>query len=314
MHPKIFVSALDSTKDYASMAEKYGYELCGPVAGPHSGNPEEILLAMKECDAGIIDCDFDTVEPYCDPSFEMGYLYGLGKPVVGTLSDTRSCAEKYPGEIHRDVRRNRTWCDENGLSLDSSCLNLMLEFGSRVVHGDIEEGFRDLRSNGMPEVCDGGDEPGFGLRGNRLCYLAGFEMFYEDGCGLGRKSEEASRKYGIDGLFPLEPVPGEYGYAEYEPKDESIYESRKKLFLHDLKVMRSCDIIIANLSLFRDGHQPDSGTVFECGAMYALGKHCFGFYEDDTPDGLGPVTKYCMKLAHGPIEAGCRLAAESLGY
>ena len=308
---KLYVSTPKPNADYSQLAAQYGFELIG--CNTHTKQEEtlvaEKLKAMQECDVAVLNCVFDTCEPYGEVAFEMGYLYGLRKPVIGVLDDVRPCPQKFNGTVVVDEQGKAR--DEKGMALESDCINLMLYCGSKIVQGDIEEGLKDLVQNGLPQVVEDVDDIGYGLRGNTYAYMAGFEMFYPNGWERGIESENTAKAVGIEGLFPLRPIPSEYGYTEYEPKDDSVYESRKKGFLHDTKVMRSCDYIIANLSSFRDGRQPDSGTAFECGAMYALGKKCYAFYTDEK-DVLGPITHYCMKLAQGGVEAACALAAKDL--
>ena len=43
----------------------------------------------------------------------------------------------------------------------------------------------------------------------------------------------------------------------------------------------NCDIVIANLNAFR-GKEADSGTIWECGYAFALGKKVYGYMEDTS--------------------------------
>jgi len=112
-----------------------------------------------------------------------------------------------------------------------------------------------------------------------VAYLAGFEMFMPDGFAIGEKYKAICEKYGIIGLYPTDPIPDD-GLQEYIPKDDSLPEFEKKIMVQDVNHIRRSDMIIANLNDFRRGQEPDSGTCFECGAAYGLGKRLYCFVDD----------------------------------
>ena len=49
-----------------------------------------------------------------------------------------------------------------------------------------------------------------------------------------------------------------------------------------MELLKAADIVIADLNAFR-GHEPDSGTVWECGFAYAMGKKVYGYMSDTRP-------------------------------
>ena len=70
------------------------------------------------------------------------------------------------------------------------------------------------------------------------------------------------------GLTPLLPGDGEC--------DNSL-----AIFDANIKLIQKADGIIANLNPFRSLVEPDSGTVFECGYGFALGKFVIGIINDE---------------------------------
>ncbi len=94
-------------------------------------------------------------------------------------------------------------------------------------------------------------------------YLAGFDVFAEDAVDRGNRMKELCSKYGYEGLYPL----------------DNECSSAQEIFNANTEMIRSCDIIAANVSSFR-GKEPDSGTAFETGFAYALGKKIYCYLSD----------------------------------
>ncbi len=72
--------------------------------------------------------------------------------------------------------------------------------------------------------------------------------------------------YGFEGLFPL----------------DNECHTAEEIFMSNTAMIRSCDIIAANMNRFR-GFEPDSGTAFELGFGYSLGKDLYCYMEDTSP-------------------------------
>ncbi|MGE3915753.1 MAG: nucleoside 2-deoxyribosyltransferase, partial [Hyphomicrobiaceae bacterium] len=99
-------------------------------------------------------------------------------------------------------------------------------------------------------------------------YLAGPEVFLPDAMDVGRAKAEMARAAGLEGLFPLDqqlPLDG-------LPR----LEQARRISLANEALMRSADLLIANLTPFR-GVSMDSGTAFEVGFMRALGRPVLGY-------------------------------------
>ena len=106
-------------------------------------------------------------------------------------------------------------------------------------------------------------------------YIAGPDVFEKDAIERGRRYRELCKKYGYEGLYPLD-----------NEVDFSIgkQEAARQIFEANRKMIDMCDIVIANLNPFR-GKESDSGTVWECGYAFGKGKVVYG-YMDDTREYL----------------------------
>lgn len=105
----------------------------------------------------------------------------------------------------------------------------------------------------------------------RKIYLAGPEVFDKEAIKIGEDSVELCSKYGFEGMYPLDNV-----VNFNQPKEKislDIFEANEQM-------IRDCDIVIANLSQWR-GKEPDSGTVWECGFAYGLGKTVYCYLDSD---------------------------------
>ena len=104
-------------------------------------------------------------------------------------------------------------------------------------------------------------------------YIAGFDVFKKNSIALGEQYCELCKSYGFEGLYPLD---NKVDFNQPKQKiAKDIYEANKNM-------IDSCDIIIANLNQFR-GQEGDSGTIWECGYGFGLGKEVYG-YMDSTKD------------------------------
>ncbi|HEO8420846.1 TPA: nucleoside 2-deoxyribosyltransferase [Yersinia enterocolitica] len=101
-------------------------------------------------------------------------------------------------------------------------------------------------------------------------YLAGFHVFHPDSLAIRTRMINLCEKYGYRGLYP----------NDNEPIDNLQREEQATMIFYSNEGMiRECDVIVANLNPFR-GDEPDSGTVFECGLGYVLGKKLYGYIDN----------------------------------
>ena len=104
-------------------------------------------------------------------------------------------------------------------------------------------------------------------------YLAGPDVFEADAIAQGKQLKILCLKYGFEGLFPLDnEIAG----------GTTPYETAKTIREANIKLIETCDIVMANLNPFR-GLEPDSGTVYEVGYAAALGKKVYAYASDLRP-------------------------------
>lgn len=101
-------------------------------------------------------------------------------------------------------------------------------------------------------------------------YLAGPDVFAPDQVNHGQSVKDTVRAFGY---LPLYPLDNEIQSSDNLAKD--IFEANRTC-------IQSCDLVLANLNPFR-GSEPDSGTVWEIGYAYALGKPVIGYMNDFSP-------------------------------
>ena len=94
-------------------------------------------------------------------------------------------------------------------------------------------------------------------------YLAGPDIFRPDAAVWAASAHELLAAHGHQALIPLD---GEQITAS------GIYHA-------NLEMIRSADVVLANLNAFRGG-EPDSGTCFEVGFAAAQGKTLIGYLAD----------------------------------
>ncbi len=105
-------------------------------------------------------------------------------------------------------------------------------------------------------------------------YLAGPEVFLPDASAIGAEKAKLCAAAGFEGCFPLDNA------LDLTGLDKAA--QARRIALANEALMRSCDLLIANLTPFR-GASMDSGTAFEVGFMRALGRPVFG-YTNVAPD------------------------------
>ena len=93
-------------------------------------------------------------------------------------------------------------------------------------------------------------------------YIAGPEVFESNSIEIGKRYIELCKKYGFEGLYPLDNV------VDFNQEKQKIAQD---IFIANKNMIDSSDIVIANINSFR-GKESDSGTVWECGYASALGK------------------------------------------
>ena len=105
-------------------------------------------------------------------------------------------------------------------------------------------------------------------------YLAGPDVFLPDARRMGAEKARRAAEAGFQGCFPLDQELNLAGLPNGE--------QARRISLANEALMRSCDLLIANMTPFR-GVSMDPGTAFEIGYMRAHGRPVLG-YTNVTPD------------------------------
>ncbi len=130
-------------------------------------------------------------------------------------------------------------------------------------------------------------------------YLAGPDVFLPDAVAHGRRKAALCAEFGFEGAFPLD--------AQLELDGLSKREKARRISLANEGLMRTCDLLIANLTPFR-GASMDSGTAFEVGFMRALGRPVLGYTNTSLDYRLRAETYRARGIPHGDSDApGCEV-------
>jgi nucleoside deoxyribosyltransferase len=105
-------------------------------------------------------------------------------------------------------------------------------------------------------------------------YLAGFDVFRRDAKEHGERLKQLCRDRGFVGLYPLD------GNV---PSSLSPQDAARHIYTANVQLIRTADIVMANLDDFRGAGEPDSGTAFEVGFAVALGKPVFAYRSSEAP-------------------------------
>ncbi len=108
----------------------------------------------------------------------------------------------------------------------------------------------------------------------QLVYLAGPEVFLHNFKEIGECKKLLCRKYGFEGVFPLDNT--------VQAKDKTPRQVGLCISETNEKLIRSCDLIIANITPFR-GPSADVGTAYEMGFAHALGKKVLAYTNVAVP-------------------------------
>ncbi|AQH05380.1 nucleoside 2-deoxyribosyltransferase (plasmid) [Burkholderia sp. KK1] len=103
-------------------------------------------------------------------------------------------------------------------------------------------------------------------------YLAGFDVFRRDAKEHGERLKQLCRDRGFVGLYPLD------GQV---PSSLQRQDAARWIYAANIELIRSADIVMANLDDFRGSGEPDSGTAFEVGYAAALGKPVWAYRSNE---------------------------------
>lgn len=105
-------------------------------------------------------------------------------------------------------------------------------------------------------------------------YLAGPEVFLSNAKEIGENKKALCKKYGFEGVFPID--------IEVDAEGKSPIEVGLCISGINENLIKSCDIVVANITPFR-GPSADVGTAYEMGFAHALGKRVFAYTNVAVP-------------------------------
>ena len=129
------------------------------------------------------------------------------------------------------------------------------------------------------------------MTANRI-YLAGPEVFLSNAKEVGEHKKALCKKYGFEGVFPLD--------NEVDARGKSAKELGLCISAVNEDLIKSCQILIANITPFR-GPSADVGTAYEMGFAHALGKKVFAYTNVTVPFTERTIKPSKVKLTAAPM-------------
>ncbi len=106
-------------------------------------------------------------------------------------------------------------------------------------------------------------------------YLAGPDVFFPEPERWFERKKAICARHGLTGISPLDDL-------ENTPAEWAMLPFWRMISLRNEAHIRSCQILIANLTPFRAA-SADAGTVYEVGFARALGMKLFGYATTSEP-------------------------------
>lgn len=137
-------------------------------------------------------------------------------------------------------------------------------------------------------------------------YLAGPDVFLPDPVAVGQRKKDICAMYGIEGVYPLD---ANLDLAGLPQRAVGV-----KISAANEELIRSCDLLIANITPFR-GPSADVGTAFEMGFARALGLPVFA-YTNSLAKFCDRVRDVCRtrRRANGDLEDDHGMLLESMDF
>jgi nucleoside 2-deoxyribosyltransferase len=124
------------------------------------------------------------------------------------------------------------------------------------------------------------------LAGQARIYLAGPDVFLPDPLAAADAKKALCRRYGFVGVFPLD--------GDLDLGDLKGAEAGFKIAMANEDLMRSCDLLIANMTPFRCPSM-DVGTAYEMGFMRALGRPVLGYSNQEGSFAARTRADICLR-------------------
>ena len=239
---------------------------------------DDLIVQVSRTTAIIADLDtFRGNEPDGGTIFELGWMYAKGSRLYGYSRDCRPIAVKQVGTswkqgILRDSRG--AVIPYPGLPF---CPSVMAS--TKLVEGDFKSAldlFRidldETRKGIRKEVTDI-----LFIRHEAMprLYVASQDRNQDDARQKYQAMRQAAETKGYELVTPNDEV---YGLPKPDTDDELMLASWD--FRRRMALLKSSDIIIADLSNHAGGWEPDNDISFECGAAYGWGKQCYAYTSD----------------------------------
>jgi nucleoside 2-deoxyribosyltransferase len=106
---------------------------------------------------------------------------------------------------------------------------------------------------------------------NVRAYLAGPDVFLREASALASAKRSLCQRYGLIGVAPIEDAIDFSGLSKGE--------AALRIALTNERLIKECDLVIANITPFR-GPSADAGTVYEMGYARGLGRPVFAYTND----------------------------------
>lgn len=106
---------------------------------------------------------------------------------------------------------------------------------------------------------------------NETLYIAGPECFYPGGYDLWWAQRKLAEWYGFTVVLPTS--------TKLALNHEKVQDNAQEIFDDLVEQVKKTTTIVADLEFFR-GCEPDGGTLFEMGWVYAKGGKCYGYTRD----------------------------------
>jgi nucleoside 2-deoxyribosyltransferase len=103
---------------------------------------------------------------------------------------------------------------------------------------------------------------------NVRAYLAGPDVFLREAKALASAKRDLCRRYGLIGVSPVDNIIDFSGLSKRE--------AALRIAQANERLIRDCDLVIANVTPFR-GPSADVGTVYEMGYARGLGRPVFAY-------------------------------------
>jgi len=211
--------------------------------------------------------------------FEIGMAYANGAKSYGYTRDKRSLASKNPHSFINDG----VLTDEKGEKMPYAQLPFSPNVigTTKIIEGDFYDCIKlfvidkEEEAKGTPFPVAKKEDANINLNHDKpVVLISGFERYAENRKEILEQMKNLCAQYGLEAIFPFSDEIIEDGI--------SPYISAAKVFDHNQKQVRKCDVIIANLNNY-SGYEVCNDVAFECGMGFQLGKKLYGYMDDTRP-------------------------------